>query len=109
VYRYQATRKALSRAQALPLQSGRVRLFKSKDGKRRGPTHRRQGLPRGEGEIVERYLSMGHTIHVLKYDPNAEEKKIIVEQLSRQRTQDNAFQYKYLLYSPAMKVGRSIF
>jgi hypothetical protein len=52
---------------------------------------------------------MGHTIHVLKYDPNAEEKKIIVEQLSRQRTQDNAFQYKYLLYSPAMKVGRSIF
>ena len=91
-----------------PIPSGRVRLLKSQDGKRRGPTDRRQGLPRG-GEIVERFLSMGHTIHVLKYDPNAEEKKIIVEQLSRPRTQDNAFQYKYMLYSPAMKVSWSIF
>jgi hypothetical protein len=57
-----------------------------------------------EGEVIEHNLSMGHTIHVLKYNPNAEEKKIIVEQLSRRRTQDNYYEYKYQLYSPTMKV-----
>jgi hypothetical protein len=88
----------------LPLPSGRERFLKSKAGKRRSHSDRRQALQRVEGEVIEHNLSMGHTIHVLKYNPNAEEKKIIVEQLSRRRTQDNSFEYKYQLFSPMTKV-----
>lgn len=61
------------------------------------------GEPTKEAETIELNLSMGHTIHILKYDPNAEEKKIIVNQLSRQR-KDKVFQYSYLVYSPTRKV-----
>ena len=86
------------------LLSGQMRLLDAQLTNYRSPTDVTQGSHRGEGEVIEHFLSMGHTIHVLKYDPNAEEKKITVEQLSRRRTQDQPFHYKYLLHSPAMKV-----
>ena len=87
-----------------PVLLGQIRLLKTQSRKSRGGKDGRQGSERGDGEVIEHNLSMGHTIHVLKYDPNADEKKIIVEQLSRRRSQDHPFHYKYLLYSPSMKV-----